>query len=41
METLMAEKRAAYERSMKRRQLDPDLSDQEYLQWWKQELGVK
>jgi N-sulfoglucosamine sulfohydrolase len=41
MDALMAEKRADYERSMKRRKLDPDLSDREYLQWWKQELGVE
>ncbi len=31
MQVLRAEKRAYYERRMRRRQLDPDLSDREYL----------
>lgn len=41
LDALMAEKRADYERGMKRRKLDPDLSDREYLRWWSQELGVQ
>ncbi|WDQ15306.1 sulfatase family protein [Rhodopirellula sp. P2] len=40
MEALMAEKQTWYERTMKRRGLDPDVSDQEYLKWWAIELGV-
>ncbi|TWT96232.1 sulfatase family protein [Neorhodopirellula pilleata] len=36
-----AEKWAAYENAMRRRGLDPGLSDREYLQWWKRELGVE
>lgn len=38
---LQAEKRAWYERVMKRRGLDPDGSDRDYLKWWKNELGVE
>lgn len=41
MEALMEEKRGDYERAMKRRKLDPDLSDRAYLEWWKKELGLK
>ncbi|MFG0265532.1 MAG: sulfatase [Rhodopirellula sp. JB055] len=40
MDALMAEKRQWYERTMKRRGLDPGISDQEYLKWWATELGV-
>ncbi len=40
-DALMAEKRADFERAMKRRKLDPDLSDRAYLEWWKKELGLK
>ncbi len=40
LETLLAEKRRWYEKTMKGRGLDPDLSDQDYLQWWMRELGV-
>ncbi|MCB1231257.1 MAG: sulfatase [Verrucomicrobiae bacterium] len=41
MEALMAEKRGYYEKAMKRRKLDPDLSDRAYLEWWKKELRVE
>ena len=41
LEALMNEKRAWYEKTMQRRGLDPDLSDREYLNWWKKELGVE
>lgn len=37
---ILAEKRTWYEQTMKRRKLDPDLTDQEYLDWWEQELGL-
>jgi len=40
LEALLAEKHAWYARVMKRRGLEPDLSDREYLEWWKGELGV-
>ena len=36
----MSKKRAAYERVMRRRGLDPQISDRKYLDWWKQELGL-
>ena len=41
MEALMKGKRKYYEKGMRRRGLDPDLSDREYLDWWETELGVK
>lgn len=41
IETLKKEKWKTYEKVMKRRGLDPELSDRAYLNWWKQELGVK
>lgn len=37
---VLAEKRAYYERTMRRRGLDPDISDVDYLDWWRKELGV-
>jgi len=40
MDALMEEKWQYYERTMKRRGLDPMLSDQAYLQWWEKELGL-
>ena len=40
IEALMKSKREYYERTMKRRGLDPKISDQDYLEWWKKELGV-
>ncbi len=40
MKDLMAGKRAYYEKSMKRRKLDPHLSNRAYLNWWKKELGL-
>ncbi len=40
MEALMEEKRKYYENGMKRRGLDPALSNRDYLQWWKSELGI-
>lgn len=41
IEALMAEKRKWYEKTMRSRGLSPDLSDEQYLRWWKQELGVE
>ena len=41
MDELMKSKWKYYTNSMKRRGLDPELSDAEYLQWWESELGVK
>lgn len=41
MAALMKEKRDYYERTMKRRGLDPNLSDRAYLRWWTKELGVE
>lgn len=38
MDALMAEKRQWYERTMKRRGLPADISDRDYLDWWKQQL---
>jgi uncharacterized sulfatase len=38
---LKKEKWKYYEDSMKRRGLDPNLSDEAYLDWWKKELGVE
>lgn len=40
LDKLMAEKRKSYEKKMRSRGLDPDLSDREYLDWWEKELGV-
>lgn len=41
MKGLMEEKWGYYEKVMKRRGLDPDLSNRAYLNWWKKELGVE
>ena len=41
MDALMKSKWKYYTSSMKRRELDPELSDREYLQWWQKELGVE
>ena len=41
IEALLLEKRKNYyEKTMKKRGLDPDLSIHDYLKWWEQELGV-
>ena len=40
MDALMKSKRSWYEKTMKRRGLDPEISDQDYLIWWEKELGV-
>lgn len=40
MDALMKSKRKYYESNMRKRGLDPELSDEEYLSWWKRELGV-
>lgn len=40
MDKLMKEKRKWYERVMRQRGLDPNLSNREYLDWWEKELGV-
>ncbi|MEM1294441.1 MAG: sulfatase [Verrucomicrobiota bacterium] len=41
LEAVMAEKWQWYEKTMRKRGLDPGLSHTEYLEWWKTELGVK
>lgn len=41
LEALKIEKWKWYEKSMKQRGLDPNLTDREYLEWWKKELGVE
>lgn len=41
MDALMKSKWDYYEKVMKKRGLDPNLSDREYLNWWKQELGIR
>ncbi len=41
LDALMESKRKSYEKSMKSRGLDPDLSDRDYLDWWEKELGVE
>jgi N-sulfoglucosamine sulfohydrolase len=41
VEAMKQEKWADYERAMKRRGLDPRLSDRDYLTWWERELGVE
>lgn len=38
---LKAEKWKWYESKMKARGLEPELPDQDYLEWWEKELGVK
>lgn len=40
LEQLKREKWNYYTRAMTRRGLDPHLSDEDYLKWWEQELGV-
>ncbi|MGB7343957.1 MAG: sulfatase [Pirellulaceae bacterium] len=40
LNALKAEKWKWYANTMKKRGLDPDLSDRDYLNWWKTELGV-
>jgi len=37
----MKEKRRAYENRLKKYGLAPDVSDIEFLEWWKRELEVK
>ncbi|MCM2373560.1 sulfatase family protein [Aporhodopirellula aestuarii] len=39
MDSLMAEKRRWYEKTMEKRGLAPDISDVEYLRWWERKLG--
>ena len=41
IDALKKEKWDWYARTMKKRGLDPDLSDREYLQWLKKDLGVE
>lgn len=41
MVDLMKGKWKWYENTMKKRGLAPDVSDREYLDWWKKELGVE
>ena len=38
---LMEEKRRYYEQTMRRRGLDPNISDEDYLRWWENELGLR
>lgn len=40
-DALMEEKWKYYSNTMKKRGLDPNLSDRDYLNWWKKELGVE
>jgi uncharacterized sulfatase len=41
LEALKKGKWKDYEKGMRRRGLDPNLSDREYLTWWKKVLGVE
>ncbi len=41
LDALKEEKWKYYEKAMHRRGLDPNLSDRDYLNWWKKELGVQ
>ncbi len=41
LKKVMVEKKKYYERTMKRRGLNPNLSDADYLKWWEGELGIK
>lgn len=41
LDALREEKWKYYEKAMRRRGLDPNLSDHAYLNWWKKELGVE
>ena len=41
MKDLMKGKWDYYAKSMKKRGLDPNLSDREYLNWWEKRLGVE
>ncbi|MEM7697313.1 MAG: sulfatase, partial [Verrucomicrobiota bacterium] len=41
LEAVMTEKWGAFERRMKSRGLTAETSDQQYLDWWEQELGVE
>ncbi|MEW4527936.1 sulfatase [Maioricimonas sp. JC845] len=40
LRALQAEKQAYFEKAMRRRGLDPDISAEEYLDWWEEQLGV-
>ncbi|WP_145304463.1 sulfatase family protein [Crateriforma conspicua] len=41
MDALMKEKRRWYEQSLRKRGLDPGLSDEEFLQWWDEYLHAE
>ena len=41
LDALKKSKWKSYEKTMKRRGLDPRLSDRAYLNWWKKELGIE
>ena len=41
LDSLKKKKWKWYENSMKRRGLDPNVTDQDYLKWWEKELAVK
>ena len=41
MKALKEEKWQYYSNGMKKRGLDPDISDATYLQWWRKELGIE
>ncbi len=40
LDKVMAEKWKSYEKKMKSRGLEADVSDRDYLDWWEKELGV-
>ncbi len=40
LESVMKSKRDWYENTLKRRGLEPDVSDEAYLAWWRKSLGV-
>jgi uncharacterized sulfatase len=41
MKALKKEKWEYYSKGMKKRGLDPDISDSTYLEWWREELGLE
>ncbi|MFG0335176.1 MAG: arylsulfatase, partial [Maioricimonas sp. JB049] len=40
LHALQVEKRKYFDKAMRRRGLDPGISPQNYLRWWKEQLGV-
>ncbi|MEM1228510.1 MAG: sulfatase [Planctomycetota bacterium] len=41
MHAVMLEKRNYYERAMRKRGLDPEIADRDYLAWWVEQLGIE